>query len=406
MSPKRAILLFGAGINQRTLIEAARELGLVSIVLDPSPNAPARHLADVFYAVAGNDYERTKAIAVAHQVAGIATAQMENPMRLMARLAAELGFIFHTPEIAERSIDKWLMKQAFQKAGVPCAQGILLRGDDKDVSGVTDRMAFPMIVKPKDSHSSKGVFKVDAADELAGFLPPAGRFSSSGQVIVEEFLEGPEYSVEAITFQGVTTIIQITEKFVTPLPYRVELGHLQPAPLSPDEKAAVEHITVSAIQAIGIDNSASHTEVKLTAQGPKVIEIGARLGGDFISSYLTRTSCGVNMDKAVIQAALGEQPDLEKKWNRHACIRYFQLPEAEKVLQVLPWEHVLDAPEVVYAHINVQPGEIIPPITESKNRPGFVIIEAGSRDAALAVSDKYAALLAGCVRTEKAAVVC
>jgi biotin carboxylase len=394
----RTILIFGAGINQLTLIQAARALGLISVVIDPNEDAPGRQYADYFYCIEGRDYAKTKEVAKRHGVSGIVTSQMETPLRLMARLAEELGLIFHAPEIAERSLDKWLMKQAFQQAGIPCAQGMLLSSGEEVLPQRLSSLGFPLIIKPKDAHSSRGVFKVDSAQALRLHLPQSRSYSPSGQVIAEEFLAGPEYSVETITYRGATTIIQITEKFVTPFPYTVELGHLQPAVLSADERAAIEALVSRAIQAIGIDNSASHTEVKRTAEGPKLIEIGARLGGDFISSYLTLASCGVDMDRAAIQLALGENPDLKKKWEKYACIKYFQLPAGKEVLHLNSWQHVLNAPEVVFAHINIHAGEAIPPITESKNRPGFVIVRGESREEVLARADKYAAMLAKCVR--------
>jgi len=106
----KSILIFGAGINQLTLIEAAKELGLISVVLDPGAEPPGKAKADFFYQVGKDDYKLTREIALKHQVAGIVTGQMENPLRLMARLAEEMGFIFHSPEVIERSTNKYLMK--------------------------------------------------------------------------------------------------------------------------------------------------------------------------------------------------------------------------------------------------------------------------------------------------------
>lgn len=120
---------------------------------------------------------------------------------------------------------------------------------------------------------------------------------------MKNFLEGPEYSIETITYKGQTTIVQYTEKFITPLPYTVEMGHLQLANLNSEEKEKIEKVVEDAIAAIGIDNSAAHTEIKLTPNGPKVVGIGARGGCDFISSYLTFASTGVSMDEAIIKVA-------------------------------------------------------------------------------------------------------
>lgn len=398
-----SILIFGAGINQLTLIRAARGLGLRSVVLDVGADAPGRELADYFYCVAGDDYETTREIAARHAVSGIVTSQMEKPMRLMARLAAGMGFIFHSPEVTERSLDKWLMKQAFLQAGVPCAAGMLIRpGEVPAAERIASRgLHFPAILKPRDATSSQGVFKVDAFEDIERYLPVTRSFSRAGQALVEEFLEGPEYSVESITYRGKTTVVQITEKFVTPFPRTVEMGHLQPAELPAGTEEAVKMAVVKAIEAIGIDNSASHAEVKLTASGPRLVEIGARLGGDFISSYLVTSSCGVDMDRATIQVALGQPPDLEKKWNKYSCIKYAQLPAGERVVDVGPWQELLGKPDVVFAHVNINPVDTVPAITQSKDRPGFVIVEGASRQAALSAAAARLAELERYIFTRK-----
>ena len=119
MLEKKTILIFGAGINQMELIRAAKELGVVSIVIDPLIDPPGKKVADFFYQVDGKDYETTKRIAQKHNVNGIVTAQMENPLRLMSKLAEEMGYLFHSRLTIEKCRNKYLMKQAFIKHFVP-----------------------------------------------------------------------------------------------------------------------------------------------------------------------------------------------------------------------------------------------------------------------------------------------
>ncbi len=384
-----SVLIFGAGINQFTMIQAAKSLGVESVVLDVTEDAPGRALADHFYCVAGNDYATTREIALRHQVKGLVTSQMEKPMRLMAKLAAELGLRFHTPEVTARSLDKWLMKAAFQRGNVPCAKGVLIEPGAALPEAQVAAMGFPLIIKPKDATSSQGVFRVESLSQAQRLLETTRSYSKSREVIVEEFLDGPEFSVEAITYEGKTTIVQITEKFLYSFPCPVEIGHLQPAPVSLEQHTAISEATVAAIHAIGIDNSASHAEVKWTREGAKLVEIGARLGGDFISSYLTQASCGIDMDRAAIQAALGQSPDLEPTKQQYAYIKYLELPVGSLITAVADYEDVLSAPEVVYAHLGMAPGTIVPKITESKKRPGFVIVKGESRAQVLELAQQY-----------------
>jgi biotin carboxylase len=373
------ILIFGAGINQLELIRSARDLGVRSVVIDPSPDPPGKPLADHFYRIDGNDYPSTRDIALKHKVDGIVTGQMENPLRLMARLAEELNLRFHRPDTIEQCVDKWLMKRAFMRGHVPCAYGVLLKSGDAPEATIMDSIQFPAIIKPRDSFSSRGVFKISSLAELKQRLQETETFSSTGDVIVEEFLDGREFSIETITWRGNTKVIQYTEKFITPYPYAVEMAHLQPAGLSTEEKSALEGIAVEGIRSLGINNSAAHAEIMLTESGPKIVEIGARLGGDFISSYLTRSSTGISMDQAAVNVAVGRKPDLVPKYQKYSMIRYLELPVGKTIQRILPMEGLLGSPHVVFAFIFIKPGETVPEISHSAKRPACVIVEAENR---------------------------
>ena len=392
---RRAILIFGAGLNQLTLIKAAKELDLISVVIDPKKDAIGKEISDHFYCVSGSDYDTTKEIAIKHNVAGIVTSQMENPMRLMTRLAKDLGFIFHSPEVTERSLDKWLMKQAFIKDNVPHAKGILFNTNTQVNEKDINNLSFPHIIKPRDAHSSRGVYKVDSLKEINIYRERSEKYSMNGEILIEEFLEGPEISVESITYNGITNIVQYTEKFITPLPYTVEMGHLQPAILTDENRNKINQIVIAAINSLGIDNSASHTEIKLTKDGPKIIEIGARLGGDYISSYLVLHSCGVNMDKAAIQVALGIKPDLNHTLNQFSYIKYLELPVGKRVKDIGYWQELLSEPHLVYANIAVKNGDVIPEITDSSKRPGFVIVKQNTQRDILKLGSYYISKLLG-----------
>ncbi len=387
------IMIFGAGINQIELIKAAKNLGVITIAIDPQADPPGKPFADFYYQVDGRDYETTKAIAVKHKVEGIVTAQMEKPMRLMARLGQELNLQFNSPRVVEQCLDKWLMKQAFMRNKVPCAKGILIKADEKLGTEYRKDFNFPLIIKPRDSFSSRGVFKVDTYRELMDRLDNARSFASKGDVLIEEFLEGREFSVETITWRGRTTIVQFTQKYITQYPQTVEMAHLQPAELKPDERELIASIVIAGIQALEIDNSAAHTEVMLTQKGPCVIEIGARLGGDFISSYLTYASTGISMDRAAVQIALGIKPDLTPGKQNYSFIKYMELPIGRTVINVLPYNDLLQNEDIIFASIFCKSGDKIEPITDSGQRPACVMVKAKRKDKAFSRAEKYLGLL-------------
>lgn len=134
---------------------------------------------------------------------------------------------------------------------------------------------------------------------------------------------------------------QFTEKYITPYPRTVELGHLQPAELDLATKMEISAAVRRALSALGVMNSASHTEVMVTESGPAIIEVGARLGGDFIGSYLTRASTGMSMDRAAVEIALGVSPSRKPSFRAFSMIRYLELPEGKIVEEVLPADDIL-----------------------------------------------------------------
>jgi biotin carboxylase len=388
----KSVMIFGAGLNQLELIREARALGLVTVVVDPQPDPPGKAEADHFCRIDGDDYEATKAAAVRYGVSGIVTSQMEKPLRLMARLAQELGFVFNSPEVTRRCLDKWLMKQALLAHRVPCARGFLLKPGDEII--LPEGMSYPVIIKPRDAFSSRGVYKCENRAAVEAYIAESRSFSSTGDVIIEEFLQGKEYSVESLTFNGETTIVQFTEKFLTPYPGTVEVGHLQPAGLDLATRMEVSAVTRKALAALGVMNSASHTEVMVTKKGPAIIEVGARLGGDFIGSYLTKASTGMSMDRAAVEIAMGVAPSRRPSSGAFSMIRYLELPEGKRVEEVLPADDIMSLPGVVFAAIFVRPGDTIMPLTHSALRPGCIIAEAKTKEHLLVRIDEFARLLA------------
>jgi biotin carboxylase len=384
-------MIFGAGLNQLELIREARALGLVTVVVDPQHDPPGKEEADHFCRIDGNDYEATKAAAVRYDVSGIVTGQMEKPLRLMAKLAQEMGFAFNSPEVTERCIDKWLMKKAFMAHRVPCARGILVKPGEE--ISLPEWMSFPVIIKPRDAFSSRGVYRCNDREAIDAFIGESRSFSSTGDIIIEEFLRGEEFSVESLTYNGETTVVQLTEKYITPYPRTVELGHLQPAELDLATKMEVSAVVRKALSALGVMNSAAHTEVMVTDGGTVLIEVGARLGGDFIGSYLTTASTGMSMDRAAVEIAMGVAPSHRPSFRAFSMIRYLELPEGKVVNEVLPADDIMSLPGVVFAAVFVSPGDEIKPVSHSALRPGCIIAEAETKSQLLARITRYASLL-------------
>jgi carbamoyl-phosphate synthase large subunit len=241
---------------------------------------------------------------------------------------------------------------------------------------------FPVVVKPVDSSGSRGVIFCNTVGEVKLAVEQAMKFTRKKRVLIEEYIEGREISVESLTYGGKTHIIQITDKLTSLPPYNVELGHTEPSGLSNYLQNIVKELVIEVVQALSLDNCACHTEIKINKDTPYVIEVGARLGGDFITSHLVPLSTGVNMERILTLVACGEHPVIEKKSLGGSAIRYISLlpgkVETISALDFLKWND-----SVIRYKLSIKEGDIIAPVTDSLSRHGYVITKGkNAREAA------------------------
>lgn len=368
---KKAILVFGVGILQGSLIRRAQDMGLFVVGIDPCGEAYCRDVVDVFEVVGGQDFEGTMAVAKKYNVSAVVTTATDKPLVMMARVAKELGLRFFSEETAIVSTDKFLMKERFMANGIPCAKGKVI-STEKDASD----MVFPVIVKPRDNSGSRGVKLCNNLQELEETIQEALDNSKKDTVLVEEFIEGREFSIEALHYDGKSEVIQFTEKKTTPFPYNVELGHIQPANISEEQKNQIRRIISLIGSALNFEYCPSHTELKINDRGIFIIETSPRLGGDYITSLLTPLSTGINMEDQLLHIALGEHVDVTiGRIDRAAGVRFFDLPLGVVKSIHLDADKFLSNSNIVDFSLDVKKGDRIKPITSSLNRYGQVIVK-------------------------------
>ena len=234
MVKHKSILIFGVGFLQQSIIRRAKLMGLYTVGIDPLEDAACRNEVDAYEVVGGQDFEGTCAVVEKYSIDAIVTTATDKPLVMMAKIAEKYGFPFYSVEAARWSTDKFLMKQRFIKGSIPCAKGRLIRCADE----IND-FQVPVIIKPRDNSGSRGVKLCRNHEELELAISEALPFSNHDTVLVEEYIEGNEYSIESLHHDGKTEIIQFTEKKTTEFPYNVELGHIQPANISPKDKQKI-----------------------------------------------------------------------------------------------------------------------------------------------------------------------
>ena len=381
---KKSVLIFGVGFLQKSIINRAKQMGLYTVGIDPLADAYCKNDVDAFEIVGGQDYEGHCAVVEKYGIDAIVTAATDKPLVMMARIAEKYGFPFYSVETAQWSTDKFQMKDRFVKGGVPCAKGRLVKSIDE----VGD-FEYPVIVKPRDNSGSRGVKLCGSKQELEASMSEALEVSHLDTVLVEEFIEGPEYSIESLHHDGKSEVIQFTEKKTTEFPYNVELGHIQPANISEGNKEKIRDVVSKIGKALNFENCPSHTELKINERGIFVIETSPRLGGDYITSTLTPLSTGVNMEDELLRIALGEEVHPLPKQIQYAGIRFFAFEEGSVIKHIPNEDFVKGWPHVVDFAFTLKEGDKVNRITSSLNRYGQLILQAGNRDAIEKAFDKY-----------------
>ena len=381
---KKAVLIFGVGPLQESIIGRAKKMGLYTVGIDPAKDATCKDCVDAFEVVGGQDYVGTCSVVERYDIDAIVTAATDKPLVMMARIAKKYGFPFYSVETAQWSTDKFQMKQRFMEGGVPCAKGRLVKSVDE-----VEDFEYPVIIKPRDNSGSRGVKHCRSKAELEASMSEAFEVSKIDTVLVEEFIEGPEYSIEGLHYDGKSEVIQFTEKKTTEFPYNVELGHIQPANISEENQQRIREIVAKIGKALHFENCPSHTELKINDRGIFVIETSPRLGGDYITSMLTPLSTGVNVEDQLLHIALGEKINIEPNQVQYSGVRFFAFEEGREVKHVPDVDFVKGWPHVVDFSFKLKEGDKINRITSSLNRYGQLILQAGNRDAIEEAFDKY-----------------
>jgi carbamoyl-phosphate synthase large subunit len=368
---KANLLVFGGGPLQLSIIETAIKLGYFTIVIDPDNNAPGKEIADIFYTVAGDDFDRTLEIAKQHNIKGIVTAATDKPILMMCRIAEQLNMPFPSYESCETVLDKAKFKKFLFENKLPHAKGISVVGD---ILPETLDLQFPLITKPVTNSGSRGVIKVENQNELSTAVHETLQHSKDSRFLIEEYIEGDEISVEVLVQKGIAHIIQITDKLVTPPPYNVEIGHIQPSKYS-HLKENIRVLLQTVVDKSGLDNCALHPELKIKDDKITIIEIGPRLGGDFITSHLVPLSTGLNMEEQNIRLATS-LPIETNTIERASTVSFLNFPVNSVIKNTINIEQLQELfPEVVSFSCSLRKGEKVKRITNSLDRYGSYILK-------------------------------
>ncbi len=379
MSAPKDLLVVGVGTMGRPYLEAAARLGLRVRAVEAAAGWESRpvHLAERFYRVDGHEEEDWTA-AVARAVADRVpdgVVSFAEPHVLAGALAQErLGLPGPSLHAAVISRNKALQRAVFAAHGVPQPEHLLVPDVAEARTWMLERL--PVVVKPLTRAGSEGVELVRTAEESAEIV---ARRTCEGKVLVEEAVQGPEFSVEALVRDGEVLFENVTAKETTPPPYFVELTHRCAHRFEDDELAArVDALTQGVLNAIGMRTGLVHLEFKVGRNGPALMDIAVRTPGDYLPDAVG-LAYGFDLYEAVIRLALGLPVDELIRTDPVSWpATHFPTAAPGTITAISGAEEILAHPSVVRVRLRKKPGDTVLPLTSSSRRMGHVLVEAPS----------------------------
>ena len=341
------------------------------IAVDRDAGAPGFRYADRRAIVSVEDEPAVERLAEAERVDGVIAPGIDWPVGPAARIAARFGLPHPiSPATAVLSTSKLRQRERFQQADVPQTRWKLVTAPD-------DELGCPCVVKAPDRQGQRGLSLVRTPEELEPAVDAALRASRSGLCLIEELVEGPEVTVNGFSLDGVFHPLTVTDRITAEPPaFGVALAHVWPAEHADDAAAVAER----AAAALGIENGPTYTQLRVGPDGPRVIELAARLGGGH-DAELCEAALGVDLNGLALSGALGE-PIARERLEPHpraggACVRFLVAPPGE-LRELEGVEDAASSPGVAWVRVYRRAGALIRPLRLGSDRAGAVLAVGAS----------------------------
>lgn len=390
---KNRLVVIGANDFQNQLIVKAKEKGYETHVFAWKDGSIGEKTADFFYPISIIEKEEILEKVREINPKGIVSIASDLAMVTVNHVANELNLVGNSSVSSLVSTNKYEMRKAFLKNDIPSPKFYVADKDFnidtlQDISSNPEMssfhkefsiealpLSFPVIVKPTDRSGSRGINKVFNSEEVKEAVLKSIEVSFEKKAVIEEFVEGDEYSAEFISYNGEHHFLAITKKFTTGAPHFIETAHMEPVQLEEIEKEKLINIIKKALDSLQVKNGASHSEFKIDNHGNiKIIEIGARMGGDCIGSDLVKISTGYDFVDMVIDVACGKAPSFIKvREPKAAFIKFIFNEEDLKLLENIKKSY----PDKIYRISEIE--EVgSREIVDSSTRYGYIILACDS----------------------------
>lgn len=319
MNKSENILILGAGLMQKPAILAGKNLGFNVVVIDANPNAVCVPLADRFEKIDLKDKEGilnfAKELNIDNKLKAVFTAGTDFSASV-SYVTEKLNLFGHSFEAATNASNKTLMRKCFLQNELPSPKYFFISQEQlnsSDLQNFAKELNFPFVVKPADNMGARGCRIVRDSSELLNAVTVAIKNSRSGIAILEEYMEGDEYSIDALVYNGTMTITGFADRHIFYPPYFIEMGHTMPTNIEENKRLELISTFALGVQALGLTHGAAKADIKYTPNGPMIGEIAARLSGGYMSGWTFPYSSDCNLTQEALLIACGKVPELLEK---------------------------------------------------------------------------------------------
>jgi len=375
---KKTIMIIGGGLLQAPVITTAKKMGYQVIVTDYNPDAIGMKDADIPIVMSTRDVQGSVRVAKRQNeitpISGVLTVGTDASMTVAA-VANALNLPGIKFDDAEAATNKLKMRMRFKEHNIP-SPAFLPVWTLSDAKKGCKILGFPVVMKPSDNMGARGVMRIDNANQVADAFKFAKSASPSGELIIEQFMDGPELSIDAIIFNEEITITGVADRIIEYPPNFVETGHTMPSHLKIEMLEDACDVMRRGVKALGLTTGAAKGDIKVTKSGAMIGEIAARLSGGFMSAYTYPLSSGVDLMKAMIEVSLGQEPgNLEPVFNRVAIERAI-ICKPGVVKKISGLEEALKVPGIEEIFLNIKEGDTVVKPTSNVEKSGNIIAVA------------------------------
>jgi biotin carboxylase len=372
------VMIVGGSKWQVDIIKAVKDHGFDTLVTDISADAPGRQYADAFYQIDSLEKEALLKVAREHKIAFAIAEQTDRVVPVVAYINEQLKSHGINPETASRFTDKYIMRESLRENGLTMPKYYLAGSLDCAIN-IGEELGYPLILKPRSSQSSFGVFKIESKEELALRFGQSLEFSKDGTLLIEEYIPGIEITVEGFCIDGKCFPLAISEKEHYPENDCVSRKLIYPPVFESQIMVEIRNYIVEVVETLSLKLGIFHAELKVFRNKIYLLEVAARGGGHKIASVIVPHVSGVNVYELLIKGLNGEKIEINTILNQGAVLGFFDF--APGVVKKINGLDLLNGDERIYEfHLNFKEGEEIKKVQNDVSRAGYYIALCKNRE--------------------------